>query len=178
MLIRPATVADVPFVLPMVRQLCDLHACRDPERFQVRADVIERYALWLPERAADARSVFLVAESPPGMGGPVEDPPWRAVHAAAASPRPLAGFLVGTIEPEVPIFWMPECGWVHDVWVEPAARGRGIARALVDAAAQRFTALGIKQMRLHTGTFNDAARATFVGAGFRPSVVEMLRSLD
>lgn len=156
--IRPATAADVPLVLPMVRQLCDLHASHDPQRFQVRADVIERYALWLPERAADPRSVLLVAEAP-DLG-----------------PHPVA-FLVGTIEPEVPIFWIPECGWVHDVWVEPVARRRGIARALVEAAAKRFTALGVKQMRLHTGMFNDAARATFAGAGFRPCVVEMLRPL-
>lgn len=158
MMIRPATPADVHAVLPMVRQICDLHEARDPQRFRVLPDVIARYAKWLPERAGDPRSVFLVAEAPDVRAGPV-------------------GFLVGTIEPEVPIFWVPECGWVHDVWVEPIARRRGVARALVHAAAERFAGLGVKQMRLHTATFNDAARAAFAGAGFRPCVVEMLRPL-
>ncbi|QOI99320.1 MAG: GNAT family N-acetyltransferase [Phycisphaeraceae bacterium] len=153
--VRPATAGDVPSILPMVRALCDLHASNDPERFAVRDDVIERYAAWLPERAADPRSVLLLAEA----GG-----------------RP-AGFLVGTVEPEVPIFWVPECGWVHDVWVEPWARGRGAARRLVRGAASRFTAMGVKQMRLHTGVFNDAARAVFAAEGFRPCVVEMLKGL-
>lgn len=152
--VRAATAADVAGVLPMVRKLCDLHAAADPQRFAVRDDVIERYARWLPERAADARSVFLVGEGADGR---------------------LAAFTVCTIEPEVPIFWVPECGWIHDVWVEPWARGAGVARALVEEVARRFEAMGVKQLRLHTGVFNEAARRVFAGAGFRPSVVEMLR---
>lgn len=156
-MIRPATAADVPDVLPMVRRLCDLHAQHDPERFQVRPDVIDRYAKWLPERASDPRSVFLVAEHPSVPG--------------------LAGFTVGTVEPEVPIFWIPECGWIHDIWIDPAARRGGLARALVRESCERFAALGVKQVRLHTGTFNEVARTVFEAEGFRPCIVEMLRML-
>jgi GNAT superfamily N-acetyltransferase len=152
MTIRPATASDVPAVLPMVRALCDLHQAHDPERFKVLPDVIERYARWLPERAADPRSVFLVAED---RGS-------------------LVAFTVGTIEPEVPIFWIPESGWIHDLWVEPAHRGQGLARALAIEMVARFGALGVKQVRLHTGAFNEAARRVFASAGFRPCVVEML----
>lgn len=141
----------------MVRKLVDLHAAHDPERFQARPDVIDRYARWLPERAADPRSVFLVTE---------DEEAGR-----------LAGFAVCTIEPEVPIFWIPECGWIHDVWVEPEYRRRGVARDLVNEAARRFAALGVRQLRLHTGSFNEEARATFARAGFRACVVEMLKPL-
>ena len=154
-IIRGATTADVAGILPMVRSIVDLHERHDPQRFRVLPDVIERYASWLPERAADPRSVLLVGEA----GGR------------------LVAFLVGTIEPEVPIFWVPECGWVHDVWVEPPYRRLGVANALVDAAAERYRGLGVKQMRLHTGMFNDAARTVFERAGFRACVVEMLRPL-
>jgi GNAT superfamily N-acetyltransferase len=155
--IRPATVADVPHVLPMVRAICDLHQARDPERFRVLPDVLARYASWLPERALDPRSVFVVAQEP---GAPV-----------------LLGFAVCTIEPEVPIFWVPECGWIHDLWVEPAARRRGIARAIVEFIAAKFEAMGVAQIRLHTAAFNEESRALFKQAGFRPCVVEMLRTL-
>lgn len=182
MRIRPANAGDVPAVLPMVRALCDLHEQHDPVRFQVRPDVLERYAKWLPERAADGRSVFLVAEREGAIGageGAAKEGTARSgantTEAAAAGGQGLVGFLVGTIEPEVPIFWLPECGWVHDVWVDPAARGAGIGRGLVHAAAARFAALGVKQVRLHTGVFNEAARKVFAGTGFRPCVVEMLR---
>ncbi|MBL9031403.1 MAG: GNAT family N-acetyltransferase [Phycisphaerae bacterium] len=155
--VRSATADDVPDVLPLVRALCDLHAANDPERFAVRTDVIDRYARWLPERARDPRSVFLVAEAE-GMPG-------------------LVGFVVCTIEPEVPIFWIPECGWVHDVYVIPEARRRGVARALVREVVRRYAAMGVKQLRLHTGVFNDSARTAFAAEGFRPCVVEMLRTL-
>jgi GNAT superfamily N-acetyltransferase len=154
--VRAATADDVPHVLPMVRQITALHERHDPERFRVLPDVLDRYASWLPQRAADARSVFLVAQRDDGT---------------------LAGFTVGTIEPEVPIFWIPECGWIHDIWVEPLDRKHGVARLLIDAAIDRFKAIGVAQMRLHTGAFNDAAREVFAKAGFRTSVVEMLKML-
>lgn len=154
--IRAATAEDVPSILPMVRQLTMLHERHDPERFRVRPDVLDRYATWLPERAADPRSVLLVAE---------------------VDREQLVGFLVGTVEPEVPIFWVPECGWVHDMWVEPTQRGGGVAARLIETAAERFGAMGVRQMRLHTGMFNDSARRVFERCGFRPCVVEMLRPL-
>jgi GNAT superfamily N-acetyltransferase len=153
--VRPATIDDIPFVLPMVRAICDLHQRHDPERFRVVDDVIDRYANWLPERVTDSRSVFLVAVE---AGKPV-------------------GYAVSTIEPEVPIFWVPECGWIHDIWVQPEHRDRGLARELVRATIRRFDVLGVRQLRLHTGTFNDAARKLFAAEGFRPCVVEMLRSM-
>jgi ribosomal protein S18 acetylase RimI-like enzyme len=163
--IRPALAADVPAVLPLVRALCDLHARHDPERFAVVPDVLDRYAHWLPERASDSRSVFLVATA-------------EAADTPANTPAgTVVGFLVGTIEPEVPIFWIPACGWIHDIYVDPAHRRRGLARALVRDAAARFAALGVKQLRLHTAMFNDQARAAFAGEGFRPCVVEMLKTV-
>ncbi len=157
MLIRPATAADVPQVLPLVRAICDFHAAADPERFAVREDVVERYARWLPERADDPRSVFLVAEAE-GVPG-------------------IAAYAVCTIEPEVPIFWIPECAFIHDIYVVPEARRRGIARGLVREVVSRYAAIGVKQIRLHTAAFNEEARAVFAAEGFRPCVVEMLRPL-
>ena len=154
---RKAVEADVPRVLPMVRALCDLHASKDPQRFAVRSDVLDRYAKWLPVRAQDDRSVFLVAEQADGE---------------------LVGFTVGTIEPEVPIFWVPECGWMHDIWVQPHARGRGVAQQLTTMLIASFRALGVQQLRLHTGMFNDHARAFFAKQGFRPCVVEMLKAVE
>jgi GNAT superfamily N-acetyltransferase len=154
--IRPALAPDVPRILPFVRAICDLHASHDPQRFAVLPDVLDRYASWLPQRITDPRSVLIVLER--------ED-------------ASLAGYLVGTVEPEVPIFWIPECGWIHDIWVEPSERMHGYALALLQDAEARFRAVGVKQLRLHTGTFNEDARKVFTQAGFRPSVVEMLKPL-
>lgn len=168
MLIRAATADDVPAILPMVRAICALHEARDPERFRVLPDVVDRYARWLPERARDPRSVLIVAQRNESDVGPAP--------GALADSGALAGFVVGTVEPEIPIFWVPECGWIHDLWVEPAARRRGVGKLLAQAATDRFRDIGVKQVRLHTGAFNDAARAMFTECGFRVSVVEMLRA--
>jgi ribosomal protein S18 acetylase RimI-like enzyme len=155
--VRPASLDDVPLVLPMVRAICDLHARHDALRFRVRDDVLERYAAWLPQRITDGTSAFFVAQRDDAT---------------------LAGYLVGTIEPEVPIFWVPACGWIHDIWVEPQDRHLGVARALIDAGVACFRDLGVSQVRLHTASFNDVARSLFASAGFRPCVVEMIRPLE
>ncbi|MDX2148359.1 MAG: GNAT family N-acetyltransferase [Planctomycetota bacterium] len=184
--VRAATASDVPAVLPMVRAICDQHQARDPERFRVVPDVLERYAQWLPERAADPRSVFLVAErtiahadagggsghSPPGPSEPPDSTP-----SGSADRGELLGYCVGTIEPEIPIFWVPECGWIHDLWVQPIARRSGVAAALTDETVERFRALGIRQVRLHAGSFNGAAQALFARQGFRACIVEMIKPL-
>jgi ribosomal protein S18 acetylase RimI-like enzyme len=152
MLVRPATPDDVPAILPMVESICAVHARMDPGRYDYLPDVVGRYARWLPARAVDPRSVLLVGED--GAG--------------------LAGFLVATIEPNIPIYATREFGFIHDVWVEPRARRAGLATMLTRGAVERLGALGVKQVRLETGAQNDAARSLFERSGFRIGSVEMM----
>lgn len=158
MLIRPATPEDVPAVLPMVAAVCAMHERLDAARYAMLPDVVERYRRWLPIRAADPRSVFLVAE--------------------ADDPALLAGFLVAAIEKSIPIYRLDEFAFIHDMWVEPAFRRRGAARALVEAAVDRFRAMGVSQARLETATCNEAARRLFESCGFRVGTIDMLRELS
>ncbi len=154
-LLRPATPPDIPAVLPMVRAICALHESWDPSRYGMLPDVVERYARWLPARAVDPRSVFLVADADPT----------------------LAGFLIGTVEENIPIYRVSEFGFIHDLWVEPEHRRSGVARALADEAARSFRGIGVTQVRLETAAANDAARRLFEQAGFRVGSVDMLRDL-
>lgn len=155
--VRPATALDVPAVLPMVRAICDLHEAWDAERYGMLADVVERYARWLPERAVDPRSVFLVAEGGSADGGG------------------LAGFLVGTCEENIPIYRVKEFGFIHDVWVDERYRRQGVAAALTEAAVERFRAIGVVQVRLETARANESARALFESCGFRIGAIDMLK---
>ena len=95
MMLREAKTEDIPQVLPLVKAMCDLHKSWDPVRFNFKDDVVERYRGWLTERSTDLRSVFLVAE----RNGKI------------------IAYLIGTVEPEIPIYWQPECGEIHDVFV-------------------------------------------------------------
>lgn len=155
--IRTANVADVPGVLPMVARICALHQQLDPAKYCFRDNPAELYGNWLTERATDAQSVFLVADAA-GRG---------------ETPKVVA-FLIGTVEREIPIYQVKEFGFIHDLWVEPDYRNEGVARQMVEVAIERFTAIGVKQVRLDTAAANDTARALFAACGFRPSTLEML----
>jgi ribosomal protein S18 acetylase RimI-like enzyme len=154
MQVRPATPADVPAVLPMVRKLCDLHRGWDRAKYDFLPDIEQMYRGWLTARAADSRAVFLVADRE-GRG-------------------PVA-FLIGTVEREIPIYRLAEYGFIHDLWVDPEYRNEGVARQLTMEAVERFRAIGVTQVRLDTAAANDPARNLFASCGFRPSVTEMLR---
>ncbi len=89
----------------------------------------------------------------------------------------LAGFLIATIEPSIPIYLTTEYAFIHDLWIDPPHRSRGHARALVSESITRFRALGLTQVRLETASANDDARRLFQTAGFRTSTIDMLRTL-
>jgi ribosomal protein S18 acetylase RimI-like enzyme len=154
--IRPATPDDVPDVLPMVRQVCAFHEALDPAKYGFRDQPERMYDRWLVARAKDPRSVFLVADA--GRDGR----------------RNLAGFLIGTVEDEIPVYRLEEFGFIHDLWVEEKYRNEGVARQMVTLAVERFREIGVKQIRLDTAAQNEPARSLFAACGFRPSVVEML----
>lgn len=59
-------------------------------------------------------------------------------------------------------------GEVKSMFVDPAARGRGVARALlrhVEGVAQE---MGVPLLRLETGNLLEAAIALYTAQGFRP----------
>ena len=157
--IRPATPEDVPDVLPMVAKVCAFHETLDPAKYGFRKHPERMYDNWLVGRATDKRSVFLVAD------------------AGREGRRKLVGFLVGTVEPEIPVYRLKNFGFIHDLWVEDNYRHEGIARQMVTLAVERFGEVGVKQVRLDTAAANEAARGVFTACGFRPSVTEMLIEL-
>ena len=159
--IRPATVRDVPHVLPMVAAICAMHQGLDPAKFGFAGPPAEMYRGWLTSRATDERSVFLLADRNP------DD---------AAQPH-LVAFLIATVEREIPIYKVREYGFIHDLWVEENYRNEGVARQMVMLAVERFTEMGVDQVRLDTAADNDAARALFLKCGFRVSTIEMLLEL-
>lgn len=154
--IRPATPDDVPAVLPMVAQIAALHEQWDPAKYGFLPDPASRYRDWLRHNANEERAVFLVAESEPGK---------------------LVGFIVATVEREIPIYRLKEFGFVHDLWVEPDYRHEGIGRQLAMRTIERFREIGVQQIRLDTAARNEPARKLFLSCGFRTSVVEMLLDL-
>ena len=152
MIIRPGTVEDIPAVLPLVARTIAFHEELDEARFGAVRDAHLRYADWMRRLAGSASGAFLVAE----------------IDGA------IAGFVLGQVQEEYRMYRTGRYGMLHDLWVEPERRRKGIARGLVLAALQRFWQAGVKQVRLDTSARNTAAQRLFVSCGFRPSVIEML----
>ena len=89
----------------------------------------------------------------------------------------LVGFLVGTVETEIPIYRLEEFGFIHDIWVDTEYRHEGMARQMVMLAIESFRGMGVKQVRGDTAAANDAARSLLRACGMRPSTTEMLIEL-
>ncbi|MBL8886151.1 MAG: GNAT family N-acetyltransferase [Phycisphaerales bacterium] len=153
--VRDAAAADVPAILPMVRAICSMHEKLDPARYAMLPNVVSMYESWLPQRIVDRHSVVLVGE---------------------VDLRVVA-FLVASVETSIPIYRLDRFGFIHDVWVEPEARGRGIAKAIAVRAVEKFRAMGVKQIRLETAADNPGARALFASCGFRVATLDMLLEL-
>lgn len=62
-----------------------------------------------------------------------------------------------------------QVGWaeIKRMWVEESARGRGIARKVLDALIAEARGAGVKALRLETGVDSHAALALYEKAGFK-----------
>lgn len=68
--------------------------------------------------------------------------------------------------------WSPRTCYLEDLFVEPAARGRGVARALIEAVAERAAADGAGRLYWLTHETNVAARALYDKVAARSGFVE------
>jgi ribosomal protein S18 acetylase RimI-like enzyme len=66
-------------------------------------------------------------------------------------------------------------GILYDIVVDPAHRGQGIGRLLLDAALAALEARGAPRVLLSTAQGNEAAQRLFEHAGFRRTMIEMTR---
>jgi ribosomal protein S18 acetylase RimI-like enzyme len=56
--------------------------------------------------------------------------------------------------------------WLEDLFVSADARGRGVGRALVDAAVERARARGCRRIQLDVNEQNGEALALYRSTGF------------
>ncbi|QOV89955.1 GNAT family N-acetyltransferase [Humisphaera borealis] len=161
MTIRDATADDIPAILPLVRKVAAFMQDRDPHKYTIEGDVGERYRNWLGGQIASGRSAILIADA-----------------AGRDDPPAIVGMLIGTVDREIPIYRLKEYGFINDLWVDETYRNEGVARQLVTEAIERFTRLGVEQIRLDVLLTNEPARKLFETCGFRPSVMEMLLPIE
>ena len=63
----------------------------------------------------------------------------------------------------------PHTAWLVQMWVEPESRGLGLARLLVEAAADWARARGVTRLKTSVSEGNAAAQALYKAVGFHPT---------
>jgi ribosomal protein S18 acetylase RimI-like enzyme len=89
----------------------------------------------------------------------------------------VVGYVYAGIEP---VSWKElrdECGYVHDLVVDEAHRGKGIGTALMKSALAWMSERDLPRVVLSTAQPNDVAQRLFERLGFRRTMVEMTREL-
>ncbi|MFN8497616.1 MAG: GNAT family N-acetyltransferase [Anaerolineae bacterium] len=155
--IRAATPADLAAVGRLGALLIRIHHDFDPQRFiAARPGTEQGYAGFLATQLAEPDAVVLVAE----RNGQV------------------VGYTYAGVEGWDYMSLRGPAGVLHDIVVDPAERGHGIGRLLLDATLAALKARGAPRVVLSTAAGNEAAQRLFAGAGFRRTMIEMTRELD
>ena len=156
-IIRPATRADAPALGRLGVLLVRLHYEFDQQRFLApRAGMEQGYGSFLSSQIKSPDAFVLVAELDGEVIGytyaTVEGPDWMSLRGAA--------------------------GVLQDIIVDPAHRGKGAGRLLLDATLAELKARGAPRVVLSTAERNEHAQHVFASAGFRRTMIEMTRELD
>lgn len=68
-------------------------------------------------------------------------------------------------------------GYIYDLYLEPAFRGQGIGRALMEAAEAASRQRGDKTLNLAVAVWNSTARTLYESLGYAPERLTMSKTL-
>ena len=154
--IRKATSADIAVIGRLGALLVRAHHDFDPQRFMAATSRTESaYGSFLGTQLAESNIVILVAERDGEVIGytyaGVEGPDYMSLRGPA--------------------------GALYDIVVDPAHRGQGVGRMLLDATIDALKARGAPRVVLSTAEQNEVAQRLFEHDGFRRTMIEMTREL-
>jgi len=151
-LIRPVEPRDAAAIARLWQLLTDYHVALDPRLPGATEGAAERYAARLIERRNDPSTLTLVAE----VDGEV------------------VGYVLGAIVDLHPdLFERVDAGFIADIFVDPAWRGRGIARELVTTLNRWFARRGVDRVELQVATRNPDGLRFWEAMGGEPLMVRM-----
>ena len=155
--IRRAMTSDLPRLGRLGALLVEAHHDLDPRRFlAANHRTPANYASFLSTKLEDPDAAVLVAEA----------------HAE------VIGYAYAEVQGYDYLALRGPAGVLHDLIVDPAHRGRGVGRLLLNAALAYLQARGAPRVVLLTAERNQAAQRLFASMGFRRTMVEMTRELE
>jgi len=155
-LVRLARPEDLGKIARLAGELVRLHHRFDAKRFMLIDNVEAGYEWFFRRELANREVVILAAE----LDGEV------------------IGYAYGRLEPRDWNALLDAHGAVHDVFVDPGARKRGVGRELMTAILGALCDRGARTIVLSTATHNTEAQRLFESVGFRHTMVEMTREVE
>jgi ribosomal protein S18 acetylase RimI-like enzyme len=156
LIVRRALQADVPAAARLGTAIVEHHHATDPSRFFWFDGVEESYVQWLSREVERKDAVVLVA----------------------TRNDVVVGYAYGAIEARDWSVLVERHGALHDLFVVPEERRRGVGRQLVSQLLDELTQLGATLFVLRAMVQNEPAQRLAATFGFRPSMVEMSLSLQ
>jgi ribosomal protein S18 acetylase RimI-like enzyme len=120
-----------------------------------------------PPQTEQAYASFLGAQ----LAGP------NVVVLVAERDGEVIGYTYAAVEGHDYVSLRGPAGVLHDMVVDPAHRGHGVGRMLLDATVAALEARGAPRVVLSTAERNASAQRLFTRAGFRRTMIEMTRDL-
>ena len=154
--IRHAGPSDLPAIGRLGALLVRLHHEFDPQRFMpATARTEQGYSSYLGTQLDEEDVVILVAEER----------------------GEVLGYTYAGVEGVDYMALRGPAGVLYDIVVDPAHRGSGVGRLLLDATLATLEARGTPRVVLSTAERNEAAQRLFARAGFRRTMIEMTLEL-
>jgi GNAT superfamily N-acetyltransferase len=155
--IRRATERDLPSLGRLGAHLLRTHYAFDSARFMAPGpDPEGGYAWFLGTQLAEPDVAVLVAERGDA----------------------IVGYVYAALEPQSWQELREPAGFVHDVVVDEASQGGGIAKALMESAIDWLRERGAPRVLLWTAPQNAPAQRVFERLGFRRTMIEMTLELE
>lgn len=154
--IRHAKPEEARTVAALAEKLCRQHLNYHPIRFTDFPDLSKRLEDLFVEEIPSPVARVLVAE----LDGDI------------------TGYVFLRLEPDSVVEISDARVWLHDIYVEPDARGRGAGKKLLDAAIAVAREFNSKTLMLQVWPQNRSARDLFQQYGFRPTMQEMTLEIE
>jgi GNAT superfamily N-acetyltransferase len=153
--VRRATKLDAAAVARFAVALFEMHTDWDAKRFTQIATLEGAIGFYGGRTEAENAAIF-VAED----GG-------RAIGFAYIEYQPVLYAELAT-----------RVAWLHDIYVEPDARGLGAGKALIEAVRDEAKRLGAEKVLLSVALGNTHGQKLFEQNGFRTTMYEMMLELS
>jgi GNAT superfamily N-acetyltransferase len=156
-MIRPAKPGDIEAIAKLWEELVAYHRELDAALPVAADDGSEHYSRRIQDSLYNNHTRVLVAE---------ED-------------GEVVGYILGVLVDLLPEMFIQERGgFVADVYVKPAYRGRGIGRRLVQAIKKWFRSLNVRHFEWYVAAHNPDGIAFWRSVGGRDVMIRMRARLE